>query len=185
MEEKKTSGDSIDSFINDGLGNFKTAEETTICSSPPSPRVGGITTCDGRPRCTFPVDSPCTVVPVGTSCKSSNGKVTTCHNPSLGMTLVLSVFMFGLDRFYVGQIGVGVAFLIGCLSVIGLIIVVPIQIISQIALVMSILSNKQTCFMYGCNVIFDPPTIVDKILAILWLTLVIVGVILGSIGQLL
>src|SRR5690348_6277753 len=71
----------------------------------------------------------------------------TCYAPSSGMTLLLSLLLFGLDRFYVGQIGVGVAFLIGTLSGIGLVVVIPVQFIAAISLIMTILGNKRTSFM--------------------------------------
>lgn len=113
--------------------------------------------------------------------KMDTSLLPSCGNsPSLGLTLVLSVIGFGLDRFYVGQVKMGVAFLIGSLSIVGLVVIIPVQIIAQIALIMSILTNKSCVFMYG-DVIFEPPNVVDKIIAISWLTLMIVGIILGAI----
>lgn len=117
--------------------------------------------------------------------KSCSNSVMNCYAPSSGMTLILSLLLFGLDRFYVGQIGIGVAFLIGTLSGIGLVVVVPVQLIAAISLIMTILGNKRTSFMYGCNVIFDPPSIVDKIIAITILTILLVGIAIGILGSIL
>jgi|SRR6185437_6793664 len=122
---------------------------------------------------------------VKTVCPNPSESLMTCYAPSSGMTLLLSLLLFGLDRFYVGQIGVGVAFLIGTLSGIGLVVVIPVQFIAAISLIMTILGNKRTSFMYGCSVVFEPPTIVDKIIAISILSIIIVGIAIGILGSIL
>jgi TM2 domain-containing membrane protein YozV len=93
--------------------------------------------------------------------------------PSLGITLLFATFGFGADRFYVGQAGLGIGLLVAYLTVFGLIVALPVQFLSQLSLVFAILLNKQTAFMYGSYVIFDVPTIVDKVIAALWLLLMV------------
>lgn len=155
-----SNNDDIDNLMNMEKGDFK-------------PNVG---------ECHKSPDVNCAKSSI-VACEDMPCQRPTCYNPSLGMTLVMSILMFGIDRFYVGQIGIGVALLIGCLTVLGLVVVIPIQIIAQLSLVMAILTNRRTAFMYGCNIIFDPPTVVDKIIAICWLTVIIVGIVLASLGQ--
>lgn len=91
------------------------------------------------------------------------------YRPSLGITLLFATFGFGADRFYVGQVGAGIALLIAYLTVFGLAIGVPVEWLSQLSLIFAILGNRQTAFMYGQNVVFDPPGTFDKILAALWI----------------
>lgn len=90
---------------------------------------------------------------------------------SPGLTLVLSAFLFGIDRFYVGQVGWGIALLLGTISIVGLIIVIPIYFITQIALVVMILTGRTYCFAYGSGVVFQKPTIVDKAIALIFLVI--------------
>lgn len=98
--------------------------------------------------------------------------------PSLGITLLFATFGFGADRFYVGQAGLGIGLLVAYLTIFGLIVALPIQFLSQLSLVFAILLNKQTAFMYGTYVIFDPPSIVDKVIAALWVLLMLFFIIL-------
>lgn len=95
------------------------------------------------------------------------------YRPSLGVTLLFATFGFGADRFYVGQVGAGIALLIAYLTLFGLIIGIPIEFLSQISLVFAILGNRQTAFMYGPSVVFDPPGLFDKVFAVLWILLVL------------
>lgn len=138
-----------------------------------------------KTRC---VSSDKTIIKTEEGCPVRSEKTYFCPEaaggPSLGLTLVLSVFMFGLDRFYVGQIGTGIALLIGSISIIGLIVVIPVYIIAQISLIMAILTNRTCAFTYG-DVVFEPPNIVDKIIAVSWLTLMIVGILISIIGGIL
>lgn len=100
------------------------------------------------------------------------------YRPSLGITLLLATFGFGADRFYVGQVGAGVALLIAYLTVFGLIIAAPVQFLSQISLVFAILGNRQTAFMYGPNIVFEQSSMFDKVLAVLWILLMLFLIIL-------
>ncbi len=133
--------------------------------------------------CASPLGESCGA-PLVKSCSWTDPHKPVCADgPSLGLTLIMSIMMFGIDRFYVGQTGLGVAFLIGCLTGVGFIVVVPIQIIAWFSLIMSILGNRETAFMYGC-VKFAPPNVVDKIIAIAWLTIILVGIAVGVLAPL-
>lgn len=91
---------------------------------------------------------------------------------SPGLTLVLTAFLFGIDRFYVGQTGWGLAFLLGTISIIGLIIVLPVYFITQMSLIVMILTNRTYCFAYGSGVVFEKPTFVDKVIAMIFLVII-------------
>lgn len=96
--------------------------------------------------------------------------------PSLGVALLFATFGFGTDRFYVGQFGLGTILLVSYVVVIGLIIALPIQILTQISLMIAIFSGKQTAFMYGEGVVFAPPTLFDKTIAVIWLISYLLGI---------
>jgi TM2 domain-containing membrane protein YozV len=96
-----------------------------------------------------------------------------CCKPNLGLTLILSIIGFGADRFYVGQVGLGIALLFAYISVVGLIIAIPVQIISQVMLIYSILTDKTTVPLYGCTE-FETPCIFDKIVAIIYFLFIII-----------
>ncbi len=91
--------------------------------------------------------------------------------PSLGVALIFSLFGFGTDRFYVGQVGAGIALLIAYLTVFGTIVAVPVEFLSGLSLVFAILGNRNYAFMYGTTVVFEFPTTFDKVLAVIWIFL--------------
>lgn len=103
--------------------------------------------------------------------KTSACEVTPCGAPSLGITLLFATLGFGADRFYVGQTNLGIALLICFLTVFGLMLAVPITLLSQLSLVMAILTGSRRAFMYGSCVTFAAPTGFDRVLAVLWLVL--------------
>lgn len=115
------------------------------------------------------------------SCVPISQSSYSCTGPSLGMTLVFSILGFGTDRFYVGQTGLGIAFMAGYLSIIGLVVVIPAQIIAQISLLLAIFTNRNTSFMYGSNVVFEPPGVVDKIIAITWVVIIAIAIIVSAV----
>lgn len=103
--------------------------------------------------------------------------------PSLGITLLFATFGFGADRFYVAQPVLGVVLLISYLTIFGSIVAVPVEWLSSLSLVFAILGNRRMAFMYGNDVMFEYPTMFDKVIAILWilLQLILMGIILGVI----
>jgi TM2 domain-containing membrane protein YozV len=111
-------------------------------------------------------------------CQSPSEEMVWGGRPSLGVALIFSTFGFGSDRFYVGQVGAGIALLIAYLTVFGAAVAVPIQWLSGLSLVFAILGNRTTAFMYGNMVFFDPPTTFDKVLAVIWILLMVFFIIL-------
>lgn len=98
--------------------------------------------------------------------------------PSLGVALIFATFGFGADRFYVGQVGGGIALLVAYLTVFGSAIAIPIEWLSSVSLVTAILMNRRTAFMYGRTVEFDQPTMFDKIIAVLWIVMMLTFLVL-------
>lgn len=94
-----------------------------------------------------------------------------CARPSAGIALMFATIGFGIDRFYVGQAGVGIALLIGYLTIFGTIVAIPVEWLSALSLVIAIFSNRVTAFMYGGEIVFEPPTVFDKIIAVVWIIL--------------
>lgn len=101
--------------------------------------------------------------------------------PSMGLTLVFATLGFGADRFYVGEVGLGIALLIMYLSVFGAIIGIPVSWLSSLSLVIAILTGRNTAFMYSRSTVFAPANSFDKIMAILWIVFTITMIILFSI----
>ncbi len=122
------------------------------------------------PRCTV-------VVPV----RSSGEDMVFGGRPSLGVALIFATFGFGADRFYVGQLGGGIALLILYLTGFGAIIGIPIEWLSSLSLVFAILTNRNTAFMYGNNVVFQPSSAFDKVIASLWIVLMISFIVLFAV----
>lgn len=102
--------------------------------------------------------------------------------PSMGITLLFATFGFGADRFYVGQIGAGIALLIAYLTVFGAAVGVPVEWLSSLSLVIAILMGKNRAFMYGGCVVFAEPNMFDKVMAALWLLLMLFFLILFIVG---
>lgn len=100
-------------------------------------------------------------------------RVLVCNRPSLGLTLIFATFGFGTDRFYVGQVGVGIALLIGYLTGLGAIVAIPVEWLSALSLVVAILSGRTRAFMYGDGVMFEKPTLFDRVIAVLWILLLV------------
>lgn len=111
---------------------------------------------------------------------SSNTNKWCNKKPSLGLALILACLGFGADRFYVGQMGLGIVLLISYITVFGLIIALPYQFITMISLVIAIFSNRTSAFMYGCHIEFEPPELLDKVIAVVWI-LVILAVAFSSL----
>ena len=104
---------------------------------------------------------------------SCNGDMYWGGRPTACVALIFATFGFGTDRFYVGQAPLGVALLISYLLVFGMLVGIPVSLLSAFSLVVMILSDRQTAFMYGRYVIFERPTITDKVVAVLWISLMI------------
>lgn len=92
------------------------------------------------------------------------------RRPSLGLTLILATLGgIGIDRFYVGQVGLGFGLMIGSAIIVGLLVTLPVAFLSQLSLVIAILSGRTQAFMYGSCVRFAEPCTIDVVLAILWI----------------
>lgn len=94
----------------------------------------------------------------------------------MGVALLFATFGFGADRFYVGQVGVGMGLLIAYLSVFGVAVAGPVQLLSSISLVMSILFNHRTAFMYGSETFFEESSVFDKVIAAVWIFTVLASI---------
>lgn len=83
--------------------------------------------------------------------------------PSQGIAFALSAFLgaLGVDKFYVGAIGLGVIQLVLTLSIIGMLFSVPWAIVSTIVLGIAILTGGMPSSLYP-NVNWAPLTQTDK-----------------------
>lgn len=104
------------------------------------------------------------------------------YRPSLGIALLFSTIGFGIDRFYVGQIGIGIVLLISYITIFGLVVAVPVEFLSQLSIVMAIFAGRQYAFMYGENVEFAKPSMFDRVIAVLWLLTMLTFVSLVVVG---
>lgn len=99
---------------------------------------------------------------------------------NISLTLFLSLFGFGLDRFYCNEPDIGLGLLILSMSIIGLPLIVIIQLMSQISLLITIFLNKNKSIAYP-HVTFKSITSFDRFFGILYLFAVITLIILFSV----
>lgn len=101
--------------------------------------------------------------------------------PSQGIAFALSAFLgaLGVDKFYVGAIGLGVIQLVLTLSIIGMLFSVPWAIVSTIVLGIAILTGGMPSLYPNVN--WAPLTQTDKNIMYIVCAILLIGFISNSI----